>query len=153
MKEARFSPERGPKTGHGTQRKGKETNTPQPPTGGQSGFEEFFQIFPKQVDAAKAREQWEKLAPSAELQAVITAAVLDWRASPQWQKEGGALIPKPHNWLRNKGWVNVPGIAPLPRKLIAATEPRQPAAPMPESVKAYRATLPRKVQAPAQAEV
>lgn len=135
VKEARFSPETGPKTGHGNQRKLKETNTPQPPAGGCSGFDEFWKVFPKQVDEDKARAQWDRLAPDVELQATIIAAVLDWRNAQQWQKEGGSLVPKPHNWLRNKGWRNVPGIAPLPRKAAPAMEPAKPAAPMPAAVR------------------
>jgi len=140
-KEARFSPETGPKTGDGNQRKPKEPNTPQPPAGGQPGFDEFFVIFPKQVDEAKARDQWDRLAPDDALRAAIMASVLEWRSSVQWTKEGGSLIPKPHNWLRNKGWRNVPGIAPLPRKERVAPPAAAPPAPMPAGVVAAAAKL------------
>lgn len=118
-----------------------EPNTPQPPAGGQPGFDEFFVIFPKQVDEAKARDQWNRLAPDDALRAAIMASVLEWRSSVQWQKEGGSLIPKPHNWLRNKGWRNVAGVAPLPAKPTAPPPMVAPAAPMPAHVAAAAARL------------
>lgn len=141
VEEARFSSKTGPNTGDGTRRNPKEPNTPLPPTGGEPGFEGFFRSFPKQVDEDKARDQWERLAPDATLQATIIAAVLDWRGSGQWQKEGGSLVPKPHNWLRNKGWRNVPGIAPLPTKAAPPREPERLPSPMPAHVAAAAARI------------
>ena len=141
FEEAHFSLETRPKTGYGTQRIPKEPDTPLPPTGGQPGFETFFKNFPKQVDEDKARDQWERLAPDAVLQATILAAVIDWRGSSQWQKEAGSLIPKPHNWLKNKGWLNVSGIAPLPTKAALPRQPERVPSPMPASVAAAAARI------------
>lgn len=119
----------------------KESNTPQPPDGGRSGFDEFFRLFPKQVDQDKAREQWDRLAPDEALFAEIMASVLRWRGSEQWERDGGAFIPKPHNWLRNKGWRNIPGISPLPPMPAPAIQPRIPPATMPASVVEVAARL------------
>lgn len=110
-----------------------ESNTPQPPDRGRSSFDEFFEIFPKRVDEDKARKQWEQLAPDDELCAVILASVLEWRRSEQWKQSDGSFIPKPHNWLRNEGWRNIPGITPLPPKAVPIEQPKSSPAKIPPS--------------------
>jgi hypothetical protein len=95
---------------------------PLPPLGGAPGFAEFFAGYPRQVDQAKARREWDRLAPDEQLQGEIARAVKAWIRSPEWQRESGRFIPKPSNWLRGMRWRDVPGTAapsPQPVAFVA----------------------------------
>jgi len=119
----------------------KEPNTPLPPAGVEPGFKVFFAGYPRQVEEAKARSEWVKLAPDDSLQREIAASVARWRSTPEWQREEGRFVPKPANWLRHKRWRDMPGIAPAPRPVMPPAIPSPPSAPMPDSVRAYAASL------------
>ena len=136
VKEARFSPQRGPKTGYGTQRKLKEPNTPQPPDGGERGFDAIATGYPKKVDMGKARKCWETIAPSANLERDIESAISAWAKSEEWGRDNGRWIPKFSNWLRHERWKDLPGVdAPVP-KPAAPPLPAQVASPMSAEVRA-----------------
>lgn len=111
-----------------------EYNTPQPPSGEEWGFDEFFSSYPKQVSIEKARNEWRRLAPDVSLRAVIRASVLEWRDTDQWKRCGGRFIPMPHTWLRNGGWRNIAGISPLPTIPVPTVGPVSLPAKMPASV-------------------
>lgn len=102
-----------------------EPNTPLPPTGGEPGFERFFAEYPRQVDEAKARKEWERLGPDVDTAAAIVASVRAWARSPEWQRDNGRYIPKPNNWLRNRRWNDVPGVA-APKPTVVTPLPREP---------------------------
>lgn len=91
-----------------------EPHSPLPPSGGATGFEEFFAGYPRQTDELKARSEWNRLAPDLPLQQRILEAVAAWRRTAEWQREEGRFIPKPGNWLRNQRWRDQPGVAAAP---------------------------------------
>lgn len=109
----------------------QEPNTPQPPTGGAHGFENFYAEYPRQVDEVRARMAWDALAPDAALQAEIARAVALWSRTDAWRREDGRFVPKPAKWLSGKRWRDVPGLAiataapaapPLPRETAETPE-------------------------------
>lgn len=81
-------------------------NTPLPPDGGASGFEDFWKPFPKKIGEAKARRQWGKLAPDVAMRRLIVDAVRVQAATANWQKAGGQYVPMPCNWLRDRRWLD-----------------------------------------------
>ena len=84
---------------------------PLPPAGGVCGFDQFEAGYPRRIDMDRARREWDKLAPDAQLQGEIAQAIDAWIRSHEWRRDDGRFIPKPSNWLRNKRWRDVPGIA------------------------------------------
>jgi hypothetical protein len=113
-------------------------DTPLPPVGGREpgqaeqtgqpdadGFTaSFWSLYPRRVDEQLSRKAWAQLAPSADLQREIAAAVRAWAVSAEWQREGGRFVPKPHNWLRRKRWTDVPGLADAPPVVDEAARTR-----------------------------
>lgn len=81
-------------------------NTPLPPDGGASGFEEFWNAYPKKAAEAKARRLWAKLAPDVALRRVIVDAVRVQSAGANWTKDAGQFVPMPSTWLRDKRWLD-----------------------------------------------
>lgn len=67
-------------------------------------FEAFWQRYPRKVNKARARAVWDKLAPDPALCRVMAEALRRFLASPEWQRDGGAYIPHPATWLRNRRW-------------------------------------------------
>ena len=67
-------------------------------------FEAFWQRYPRKVNKARARAVWDKLAPDPALCRVMAEALRRFLASPEWQWDGGAYIPHPATWLRNRRW-------------------------------------------------
>ena len=73
-------------------------------TNGASGFDEFWQAYPKKRSKAAALKAWKKLKPNQTLRQEIVEAVHQQAQSPDWQKEGGQFIPYPASWLNAGGW-------------------------------------------------
>ncbi|MFC4162000.1 replication protein [Chitinimonas lacunae] len=71
-----------------------------------AGFDAFWAVYPKRKGKALAQKAWQKLAPDADLQAAIVAAVERQRLSLDWQKDGGQYIPHPSTWLNAAGWLD-----------------------------------------------
>lgn len=69
-----------------------------------NGFADFWNLYPKKKNKGDAEKAWKALKPDVDLKAVIGRAILRWRGSAQWQKDGGQFIPYPASWLRAKGW-------------------------------------------------
>ncbi len=130
---------------HPNVNKERNTDPPLPPNGGREpvavdnsggveatagqpdadGFiASFWSLYPRRVDEQLSRKAWAQLAPSADLQREIAAAVRAWTASAEWQREGGRFVPKPHNWLRRKRWTDVPGLADAPPVVDEAARTR-----------------------------
>jgi hypothetical protein len=66
------------------------------------GFDQFWHAYPRHTAKAVAQKAWRKLAPDAELLAVILEA-LDWqRVQPQWVKDGGEFIPHASTYLNQR---------------------------------------------------
>ena len=75
-------------------------NTPIP----DSGFAEFWSVYPKKKSKGDAEKAWRALKPNERLVANIIAAVDMAKTSVDWCKDGGQYIPHPATWLRAKGW-------------------------------------------------
>lgn len=94
-------------------------NTPLPPDGGASGFEEFWNAYPKKQAEAKARRLWVKLAPDVALRKHIVDAVRVQAGSDGWKKMDGQFVPMPTTWLRDRRWLDAVagdaavGVAPV----------------------------------------
>ncbi|MFC4158263.1 replication protein [Chitinimonas lacunae] len=71
-----------------------------------AGFDAFWAVYPKRKGKALAQKAWQKLAPDADLQAAIVAAVERQRLSTDWQRDGGQFIPHPATWLNAAGWLD-----------------------------------------------
>lgn len=84
-------------------------------------FEKFWQLYPHQrrarrVEAARA---WIELSPDKKLVSDIMLALENHKNSIDWQRESGAFIPFPNNWLSNRRWEDrmrsAPPIPPTPK--------------------------------------
>lgn len=69
-----------------------------------SGFEEFWQLYPKKEAKQPALTSWNKINPDDELFAVIIEAVNNQRKTDKWQRENGKYIPMPATWLNQRRW-------------------------------------------------
>ncbi len=67
-------------------------------------FEAFYAVYPKKRSKGDAEKAWKALKPDSSLVSKIILAVIEWQASPEWQKDDGKYIPYPASWLRAKGW-------------------------------------------------
>jgi hypothetical protein len=68
------------------------------------GFEQFWKLYPRKVNKAKAGKAWEKLAPNSELTRVINQALARQATSLDWLKSGGQFVPHPTTWLTGRRW-------------------------------------------------
>jgi hypothetical protein len=69
-----------------------------------AGFAEFWQAYPRRIDHADAMKAWTRLAPDAELQRVILAALEQHKRSDQWSRDEGRYIPHPATWINKRRW-------------------------------------------------
>jgi hypothetical protein len=67
-------------------------------------FEAFYAVYPKKRSKGDAEKAWKALKPDSALVSRIIMALIEWQASPEWQKDYGKFIPYPATWLRAKGW-------------------------------------------------
>lgn len=114
----------------------KEPNTPQPPKGGERGFEAIAAKYPKKVDMSKARKRWQAINPDAALELEIELSIKAWAASTEWNRDNGRWIPKFCNWLRGERWKDVPGVAAPLAPPLMPHQPRAAPSPMPDDVRA-----------------
>ncbi len=78
------------------------------PKNKESGFDEFWAVYPNKRDKSKARELWQKLAPDEALKKQIIAAVKQQARSEEWTKDCGQYVPYPSTWLRRRRWEDEP---------------------------------------------
>jgi uncharacterized protein YdaU (DUF1376 family) len=76
--------------------------------GSADGFDDFWMAYPRKTAKADARKAWAKLAPAAELRAVMLAALEVQKHSADWRKEGGKYVPHPATWLNGERWEDEP---------------------------------------------
>ncbi|MFT0867910.1 helix-turn-helix domain-containing protein [Pseudomonas sp. CAM1A] len=72
-----------------------------------AGFEQFWKLYPKKRSRKGALKAWNKLHPSADLQAVLLAALAKHCVSRDWTKAGGQYIPLASSWLNGELWHDV----------------------------------------------
>ncbi len=68
------------------------------------GFDAFWLVWPKcrRVGKKQAMQQWENI--PTDLYKTICVAVDRQKKQPSWNKDGGAFIPYPYRWLRDRRW-------------------------------------------------
>lgn len=67
-------------------------------------FERFWSIWPKKRSKGDAWKAWNQVDPPPIEE--LEQAVLKWRQSDDWRKDGGQYIPYPATWLRRWGWMD-----------------------------------------------
>ena len=67
-----------------------------------TGFEEFWTLFPKKIAKPIALRSWNKINPDNELKEKILVAVKKNCNTEQWRKDGGKFIPYPATWLNQE---------------------------------------------------
>lgn len=72
--------------------------------GAQEGFAQFWKLYPRKVDKAKAEKAWNKLDMTPGLFAEICTALAKQATSLDWLKSGGQYIPHPTTWLNGRRW-------------------------------------------------
>jgi len=85
----------------GREGKGKEGDTRDA-----SGFDQFWQAYPKKEAKKDAATAFAKLNPNPELLVVILAAIATKAASADWTKDNGKYVPLPASWLRAERWTD-----------------------------------------------
>lgn len=91
---------------------------PHPPSqegGGQDKFELFWQEWGshiRRVDKPQCKAKWKRNELDAIADKVI-AAVVAWKQSPDWKKEGGKYVPAPLVWLNGRRWETPPPVKQL----------------------------------------
>jgi len=69
-------------------------------------FEKFWKEYPRKVGKRAAQKAWKKNGmPGIDK---ILEAIVQQRASPQWNTEGGRFIPNPATWLNQGRWDDEP---------------------------------------------
>ena len=85
----------------------------------EEAFRTFWTVYPRKTAKAVAAKAYAALRPSADLQAVILAAVRQQAASHDWQKDGGRFVPHAATWLRGRRWEDVP-VGMVPASTVSA---------------------------------
>ncbi len=67
-------------------------------------FDEFYNAYPRKVKKQDVKKWFEKNKPSNELFSSMMNSLEQFRASKDWQKDGGQYIPYPSTWLNQKRW-------------------------------------------------
>ena len=67
-------------------------------------FDQFYEKYPKKVKKQNVKKWFEKNKPSNELFSTMMNSLEQFRASNDWQKDGGQFIPYPSTWLNQKRW-------------------------------------------------
>ena len=71
-----------------------------------SGFDQFWNAYPKKQAKQKAQQAWAKIKPDTELQSAIARGLIAAIASEQWRKDAGQFIPHAATWLNGKRWTD-----------------------------------------------
>lgn len=72
--------------------------------GHRTGFEKFWNAYPKKRGKGQAEKEWGRLKPDDAHVAIILTAIDKAKQTPDWRKENGQFIPHPAKWLKAKGW-------------------------------------------------
>jgi hypothetical protein len=118
----------------------KEPYSPQPPEGGDAGFDSLLAEYPKhRRNIAQAFKRWQEIAPDQQLQAVMVQAARAQARSPEWQTENGKRVPNLSKWLLNHGWrvTHDETEAPAAQTAVTRKEQAEPAL-TPEQLQANR---------------
>lgn len=95
----------------------RETGTRPDGAGGvPSGFDRFWEAYPRRVSKQDALKAWGQLAPDDDLVDLIVAGVERWKTCDQWTRDGGKFICYPATFLRGRRWEedDNPDVPPAP---------------------------------------
>ncbi len=67
-------------------------------------FNDFYEKYPRKVKKQDVKKWFKKNRPSNELFSSMMNSLEQFRASKDWQKDGGQYIPYPSTWLNQKRW-------------------------------------------------
>jgi hypothetical protein len=68
----------------------------------------FWEAYPKPMHKTSTDQWWRSLRiPKASLP-MLFDNLEKWKASEEWQREGGRYIPSPANWLKEGSWQHPP---------------------------------------------
>ena len=67
-------------------------------------FDQFYEKYPKKVKKQDVKKWFKKNKPSNELFSSMINSLEQFRASNDWQKDGGQFIPYPSTCLNQKRW-------------------------------------------------
>ena len=70
----------------------------------ETGFDVFWEHYPRHEGKAKARESFIKALRKGVKLDELVAAIEKHKQSAQWQKDGGQYIPHPATWLNQQRW-------------------------------------------------
>jgi hypothetical protein len=95
------------------------------PTKPTTGFDGFWNLYPKRVGRGAALKAWNKITLTEDLVKTILAAVKSQTGSVQWQKENGQYIPHPATWLNQERWLDDAGdIAAVKKTYVMPAAPK-----------------------------
>jgi hypothetical protein len=98
----------------------KEENPPTPRkrggASGPDGFDDFWALYPRKENKAKAAQAFARIRPDADMLSAILAALCKQAASEQWTRDGGQFIPHPTTWLNGRRWEDQALDIAAPRK-------------------------------------
>ena len=69
-----------------------------------TGFDEFWEKYPKKQGKGAAKKSWSRIKPSKELTEKILVAIEQQKQSDQWKTDRGQFIPLPATWLNQERW-------------------------------------------------
>lgn len=119
----------------------QKENTPQPPKGERvrpikpldlTGFEEFYEIFPRHVGRDPAEKAWAKLSPEERTAAI--AAIREQITWPTFTDVPPDKIPHPTTWLNQGRWKDEPDRPTNVQPIRPPTRPQLPPVMQPGSV-------------------
>lgn len=71
---------------------------------GVSGFDRFWEAYPRRVGKQDALKAWGQLNPDEDLVDLIVAGVERWKTCDQWTRDGGKFICYPATFIRGRRW-------------------------------------------------
>ena len=102
---------------------------PNPPTDTDANFDRFWASYPKRVARQDAMKAWKKINPDTELVEMIIDKLEKWKASDEWNREGGQYVPHAATWLNGRRWddevpekKDAPAARPAPVKQVVAQQ-------------------------------
>jgi hypothetical protein len=72
----------------------------------ETGFADFWSVYPNRKAKQDAERAWSKLNHSPELLADILAAVDAQAVGKAWTKDDGAFVPHAATWINGKRWLD-----------------------------------------------
>ena len=70
----------------------------------ETGFDLFWDAYPKKVAKQDARKAFMKLAPDEQILDRMMTALQRQKVSADWTKDGGQFVPHPATWLNGRRW-------------------------------------------------